>query len=125
MYPHEKSLVDRTLARDIFLRSLCNERYRLYVLERNAETVETAYELASRLEAITNKEASDYDEAFHKRVRMVNDRETNAMVSHSDERRMDLLTKSMAELQDGLRLLTSQQLALNQRLDAIVCQTRT
>jgi hypothetical protein len=52
-FPREKSELAKLLARDYFLNSLQSEQYRLHVLERGATSIEQAYDMVSRLEAIT------------------------------------------------------------------------
>jgi hypothetical protein len=118
-FPREKSELAKLLARDYFLKSLQSEQYRLHV--RGATSIEQAYDMVSRLEAIMQgSNAVDYDDCNRRKVRAVG--------LHSDETpsadravdsQLGQLSKVVTELQEGLRTLLLNQELLQQQLAAV------
>lgn len=121
-FPQEKSELATRMARDYFLRSLNNERYRLYVLERGACSIGEAYDLVARLEAISQSQSTQGDDDMYKgKVRGVDHPlDNNALrVASRDNTQMTLLSKTVSDLQESMRQLMLLQQQQQQQLSDV------
>jgi hypothetical protein len=102
-YPGESGSLSRVVARDAFLDSLGDPELRVKILEKEVDSLEQAFALATRFEAF--RAGIKSDDADHRRCRVANSK-SDASAPNLDWKRQ--MESAVYELREGMRFLSQQ-----------------